>query len=136
MCDTTSGSGSPFSHDDIRKLFAMMKTVDDVEAAAKSQADKIEQLMQWGASIPHTEKQVADHNTQLNGLGERLTKQDKEQTDKLNGLRHGLEKQITEVRINDIGRLNSFEHTARTIGIIILSVLGAEIVGHFLRKFW
>lgn len=118
----------------------MMKTVDGVEATTKSQADKIEQLMQWSAAVRYTERDVEEIKKDLNALGKRVTEQETNQTAKLNGLRQSVDREINELRtkvngdisnltINDIGPLKSFERTTRTLGIIALSLSGTIILG-------
>ena len=99
----TPGSDAPLTPNGFRDLatvidiFRTLGGIVVLEAATKSHTEKIEQLTQWVSAIPHLEKNVAQNTKDLNEVGRRHD--------------------------NDIKELEKIAHTAKTLGIIALSLI-------------
>jgi hypothetical protein len=97
-------------------IFRSLGGIVALEATTKSHTEKIEQLTQWVSAIPSIEKDVGQNTKDLNELGRRHTKE-------LNDLGIRLSKEISDLRNNEVGGLKNIAHTAKTLGIIALSVI-------------
>jgi hypothetical protein len=119
----TPSGDVPLTPNDLRNMTAtidIFRTLGGVvalEAKTNSHGEKIEQLLQWGSAIPHIENDVAQNKKDLNELGRRHTKE-------LNELGMRLGKEIGDLKVNDIGDLKSFVHTAKILGYIALTLAG------------
>ncbi len=91
-----------------RKLGGLEKAVDILEAATKSNIEKIERLTnktdEMAFHVPNLEKAIARHEKDLNELGRRHDK--------------------------DITELEKVVHTAKTFGAVALSGIGLAILGY------
>jgi hypothetical protein len=136
----TPGSGAslpPGYLDDVSRVIAIYRTLEGLEklveglgTTTKSHAEKIEQLTRQAYAIPYIKKDVAKNTKDLNKLGER-------HTNELNRLGQRLDREIGDLKTNEIGPLKSFVNTAKILGSIALTlagVIGAAIAGYLFRK--
>ncbi|HXC32384.1 MAG TPA: hypothetical protein VNZ56_07910 [Verrucomicrobiae bacterium] len=103
-------------------IFRTLGGINQLEATIKSHAEKIEQVTQSVSTIPRLEKDVEKNTKDLNELGKEL-----------NGLGQRLDRQIGDLRANEISDLKSFASTTRTLGYIALSVITVIFTYLYLR---
>jgi hypothetical protein len=95
----------------------LTQRVRQLEQTNRANVEIIARLRDWVMSTSNIEKAVEKNTNDLNAIGKRLN-------DDLHGLELKLGKDLTEVKDKDLTNLKKFAHTATTIGIVVLSLMG------------
>jgi hypothetical protein len=114
-------------------IFRSLAGIPVLEATTRLHGEKIEKLTEQVSAIPYFRKEIAQNRNglnqlerQVNGLGERLTRENNEQDQRLSQQTNDKEEGLDE----RIKKLENVSYLVRALGAVLLVLLGWA-VGHF-----